>query len=112
MIYLPLQVRAATITECQALIDHIRAVLDGVEIGGGNPDRTRASLESKLGGAKIKLDQNKADDALQKLRDFADQVIQLRDAPKPKINPLDAQDLLDAMGDAIACVEALIAQSA
>lgn len=99
---------ATTIDECKALIDVVWSTLDGVEIGGGNPDRTRASLESKLAGAKTKLDQGKFADARRKLGDFQSSVESLRDAAKPKISAEDAQALLEAVGDAIACVECLM----
>ena len=98
---------ATTIDECKALIDVVQTTLDGVEVGGGNPERTRASLESKLAGAKTKLDQAKVDDALQKLGQFRDKVAELRDARKPKIDAGDAAVLIAAVDDAIACVESL-----
>jgi hypothetical protein len=98
---------ATTIDECKILIDVVQTTLDGVEVGGGNPDRTRASLESKLAGAKIKLDQGKVADALKKLGQFRDKVEELRDAAKPKIDAGDAQSLIDAVDDAIECVDDL-----
>ena len=98
---------ATTINECKNLIDVVQTTLDGVEIGGGNPARTRASLESKLDGAKIKLDQAKVGDALQKLTDFRSKVEELRDAAKPKIDAMDAQDLINDVNDAITCVQGL-----
>jgi hypothetical protein len=98
---------ATTVDECKVLIDVVQTTLDGVVIGGGNPDRTRSSLESKLAGAKIKLDQAKVADALKKLGQFRDKIVELRDAAKPKIDAGDAQSLIDAVDDAIACVEDL-----
>lgn len=98
---------ATTVDECKALIVVVQTTLDGVEIGGGNPARTRASLESKLEGAKIKLDQAKVGGALQKLTDFRMKVEELRDAAKAKVDPLDAQDLIDDVNDAITCVQGL-----
>lgn len=103
----PSSAQATTITECQALIDLVRLTLDGAVIEGGNPELTRASLESKLDGAKIKLDQGKVCDALQKLKQFRAKVEELRDADKPKISQEDAQSLIAAVNDAIACVEQL-----
>ena len=98
---------AVTIDECKELIDVVQTTLDSVEIGGGNPAQTYASLTSKLQGAKVKLDQGKFDDALRKLNDFRSKVEQLRDAGKPKISAGDAQALIEAVDDAVACVEGL-----
>src|SRR3954470_5252797 len=51
--------RATTVTECHSAIQVVRGDLAGVVIGGNNPDQTRASLDSKLTGADLKLDEAK-----------------------------------------------------
>jgi len=101
--------QAATPEDCQAAIAQTQTDLASVEIGGGNPERTRASLESKLTGALLKLEQDKAEDALDKLIDFRTSVEQLINAAKPKIGQEDANLLLADVNAAIACVEDLIA---
>ena len=102
-------VGATTVSECQDLISALETSLDGTEIGGKNVDRTRAGLEGKLGGASIKLDQAKFDDAIQKLEDFKNKVLGLAGSKKPKMAQEDADALASDADDAIACVEALIA---
>lgn len=99
---------ATTISECQGLIAMTKGDLAGVEIGGGNPDRTRASLESKLDGASVKLDQLKLEDAQMKLTDFQTSVANLVDVPKPKISAEDAAILTGDAGAAFDCVQNLI----
>ena len=73
-------------------------------------------MKSKLIGAQDKIDQHKAGDALQKLKDFKTAIEALRDAVKAKISAIDAALLLDGNGDtpidegdnmAIACVALL-----
>lgn len=101
---------ATTIDECKTLINIVRTTLVSADIFGGNPDRTRAGLKSKLDGADAKLDQGKFDpDALQKLSEFQSKVRDLRDAGKPKIDVNDANQLIDEVDDAIVCVQNLIA---
>jgi len=112
------QVEAAV--ECKNRIDLVILDLDAIYlrggIGGGNSLRTYNSLKSKLMGAQDKIDQRKAGDALQKLKDFKTAVEALRDAARPKMNANDATLLLDGDGDtaidegvnmAIACVALL-----
>lgn len=107
-----LPVGATTISECQSLIAIVKGDLASVEIGGGNPDRTRAGLESKLDGASTKLDQAKFADAIAKLVDFQSQVAQLAGGGKPKIDQAAADLLTAGAGDAITCVCDLIPDDA
>lgn len=92
-------VPAQSVDECKDRIDLIQIDLNGVDIGGNNAERTRASLTSKLQGAKEKLDQGKFADALVKLQDFRAAVIVMRDSAKPKLSLADADLLLDGNGD-------------
>lgn len=102
--------QATTVSECTYLIEVVKGELAGVEIGGNNPDRTRESLESKLEGARLKLDQAKFCDAITKLGDFKDKVTVLAEPNRKgetKIDADDAQTLADGAGDAIACIQEL-----
>ena len=99
--------KAATIGEAHDLIQLVRTTLDGVDIGGRNPDRARASLDSKLYGADIKLDQYKACDAFDKMVDFRDQVSTMavpNRKGETKIDPGDAGQLVSEAQDAIDCI--------
>lgn len=121
LLALPAQVLAQpTVGECQDRIAMVQADLDEISgagrIGGNWPDRTYASLSSKLTGATTKLEQGKFVDALDKLGDFRASVITMRDAAKPKLSVEDAGLLLSGDGSsetdqgvdgAIECVGAL-----
>ena len=101
---------ATTVSECTTQITTLQQELAGVEIGGGNPDRTRASLDSKLSNAATKLDQAKFCDSISKLTDFRDSVIQLgipNAKGESKINPQDAESLAAGASDAMICVRDL-----
>lgn len=103
--------RAETVSDCQSLINKTADDLSGITIGGNHPDRTRASLESKLTSASTKLDEEKFQDAIDKLVDFRTSVENLATAPKPKISQEDAALLIADANNAIACIEGLIAGS-
>lgn len=95
---------AQSVSECKTRIDYVQLDLDSIYngalngIGGNNRDLTYTSLTSKLQGAKAKLDQHKFADAKQKLQDFKDAVILMRDAAKPKLSKEAAALLLDGSG--------------
>lgn len=102
-----------SVEDCLARIDLVQEDLAAVAIGGNNPDQTYLTLGSKLQAAEAKLAEGKPADALQKLVDFRDAVVALRDAAKPKLSAADAALLLDGGGaspddqgvnGAIACV--------
>ncbi len=106
-LFLVVQAKAATVTDCQQLITVVQQDLAGVAIDGNHPDRTRDSLNSKLTGAIDKLDQGKLVDALQKLQDFESAVEALAtpDAKgKTKLDPADADRLVAETEDAITCI--------
>lgn len=97
----------AGISDCIAMIDNLKTALDGAEIGGRNAERTRAGLESKLEGAKIKIDQLKVCDAVQKLEDFRNSVESLgtpNAKGQSKMDPDTAQSLVADANDAIDCL--------
>lgn len=98
---------AATVGECQALIDDASDDLAVVEIGGNHPERTLAGLQSKLDGAATKLDEGNFQDAVDKLVDFRTEVEKLVGAARPKISQADAGLLIADANAAIACIEIL-----
>jgi hypothetical protein len=103
-------VRATTVSECLAQIDTLQQELAAVVIGGNNPDRTRAGLDSKLSNASTKLDQAKFCDSIVKLTDFRDSVLQLA-VPNAKgeykMSPQDANSLASGADDATICIRDL-----
>ena len=107
-----LTAHAADVETCEAAIQQTLNDLANATINGGNPERTRESLESALTGALTKLDEGKYEDALQKLVDFRTKIEQLQNAAKPKISTEDATLLLNDVDAAISCVQELIDQSA
>jgi hypothetical protein len=94
---------AATVSECKDKID-------GVSIAGTyNADTaTIAGLNSKLEGASLALVQKDFKKALGELETFRAKVTQLRKGPEPKISEKDAAPLLEDVGRAMDCVQALI----
>jgi hypothetical protein len=94
---------AVTVSECKDKID-------GVSItGSSNADTaTVAGLNSKLEGAALALVQEDFAKALGELDAFRTKVTQLREGPEPKISEKDAAPLLEDVGGAIDCVQALI----
>jgi predicted S18 family serine protease len=102
---------ATTISECHDTINVVRGELAGVEIGGNHPVQTRASLDSKLDGADLKLEQGKFYDALQKLTQFRDKVLSLQSEGKITDGTSTVADLLAEANNAITCVNNLIAGS-
>ena len=105
---LTLQTRATTIDECIAAINVVQGDLAGVVIGGNNPDQTRASLNSKLSGAILKLRQGKFADALQKLNDFTGKVNDLMAQNKISDGTTMVTDLQKDAQAAIVCVHNLL----
>ena len=105
-----LPAKAATVSDCQVLIVQAKTDLNSsnVVIGGGHPEQTLASLNSKLTDASTKLDEGKFQDALNKLMDFRKQVQDLANAPKPKLNQDGATLLTNDVDAAIGCVQDLI----
>jgi len=102
--------RATTVTECHSAIQVVRGDLAGVVIGGNNPDQTRASLDSKLTGADLKLDEAKLFDASTKLTDFRQTSATLQSQGKLTDGTTTVAQLLQDADAAIACVQSLINQ--
>ena len=70
-----------------------------------NSDRDEAGLLGKLDDAVTKVQQQKYDDAIQKLEDIRDKATALAGARKSKLD--SAAAINDAVGAAIACVGGL-----
>ena len=101
-------VSATTNDECKALIDTLSSAVAGVEIGGRNDEQTRASLQSKLLGAKNKIDQAKLDKACIKIQQFEQKVFDLADALKAKMSVADAVALITGAQGVEDCLDDLI----
>ena len=91
---------AASVEQAQILIGLVQTSLYGYVIEGNNAERTRASLESKLKGASIKLDQSKEQDACVKLVAFIDKVGDLAVANEKGLYKMAPKDATEAQGEA------------
>ena len=112
--FVPSQVTASTISECQAIIAGLRAETTGVAISGKNAEKNRAGLLDKLDNASFELDRVKLCDAIRKLTDFRNKVNQLIASGSINTDPsagVTGQDLVDGANEAIICVQSLVAQS-
>jgi hypothetical protein len=94
-----------SVAECQAKIEALRVTTSHVTTFTNPNDQT--GLLGKLDSASTKLAQGKFADALQALTQFRDKVATLQS--QDKIGPEDADALIAAANDAIACIQALIA---
>ncbi len=90
---------------CQQRIIEIQLDLAGVLISGKTAVKDRAMLEEKLQEALAKLTEGKFDGALGKLIGFQGKVVGLLSAKK--ISSPDAQILIDAVEEAIGCIDDL-----
>lgn len=100
--------------QCEASIDELRAATETVVITGKNAAKDRDGLLNKLDGASTSLARGKLCDAIRKLTDFRNKVNQLIAAGKINSDPTvgtTGQDLVDGANEAIACIEAQVAQS-
>ena len=100
--------------QCEASIAELRTATEGVVITGKNAEKDRAGLLNKLDGAATSLSRGKLCDAIRKLTDFRNKVNQLIAAGKINSDPTvgtTGQDLVDGANEAIACIEAQVAQS-
>lgn len=102
---MPAQALSPIVAECDAGIEAARNAVNGVTFLSRQAAKDRAGLLQKLDAAQVKLEAGKFDDAIQKLTDFTNAVIAMRDDAKPKISPEDAGRLLDAANAAIACID-------
>jgi hypothetical protein len=112
--FLVRQASATTFQDCQGLIAALRADTAVVVITGKNAEKNRASLLGKLDNASVALNKGKLCDAIGKLMDFRDKVNQLIASGSINTDPtvgVTGQDLVDDASAAIACIEALAAQT-
>jgi hypothetical protein len=106
--------QAGASQDCQALIDALRADTEVVALTGRNADKNRASLLGKLDNATTALSKGKLCTAIQKLTDFRDKVNQLIASGSINNDPalgVTGQDLVNDANEAIACIQAQVAQS-
>lgn len=100
--------------QCEASIAELRAATEVVGITGKNAAKDRAGLLAKLDGASAALARGKLCTAIQKLRDFRNKVNQLIVSGSINTDPtlgVTGQDLVSGADEAIACIEAQVAQS-
>ena len=106
--------QASASPECQASIAELRTATETVVIIGKNAEKNRAGLLAKLDDASAALAVGKLCTALQKLRDFRNKVNQLIVSGSINTDPTagtTGQDLVNGADEAIACIEALVAES-
>ena len=104
----------ASMQDCQTSIATLQADTAVVVITGKNAEKNRAGLLNKLDGASNALAGGKLCTAIQKLTDFRDKVNQLIASGSINSDPtagVTGQDLVDDANEAIACVQAAVAQS-
>ena len=100
--------------DCQGLIAALRADTEVVALTGRNAEKNRAGLLGKLDDASTALDKGKLCGAIQKLTDFRNKVNQLIASGSINTDPtagVTGQDLVNGANEAIACIEAQVAQS-
>ena len=108
------QASASMVQDCQTLITALRADTEAVVITGKNADKNRAGLLGKLDAASADLAKGKLCGAIAKLNDFRNKVNQLIASGSINTDPavgVTGQDLVNDATEAIACIEALVAQS-
>ena len=88
----------AGVTEIIAKLDTLTYASYAVEWGGRFPDKTEAGLESKLMGAKDKLNDGKFDKACTKVQQYEQKIFDLDAEGKNGDADVDALDAL--IGDA------------
>jgi hypothetical protein len=87
---------------CKIYIDNAELSTVAAEfLSKRNADKDKRGLLKKLTDADKKVDSSKYADAVQKLNDYRDAVISMRDAAKPKMDIDDANGLVAAADDAI-----------
>ena len=100
--------------QCEASIAELRAATVGVLLTGRQAEKNRAGLLAKLDNASTELGKGKLCDAIQKLTDFRDKVNQLIASGSINSDPTvgtTGQDLVDGANEAIACIQAQVAES-
>jgi len=67
-------------------------------------ERDRAGMSQKIAEAAQKVEQGKLTDANQKLVDYGNKVVALRDAAKPKVGADAAERLLEGLNAVLSCL--------
>jgi len=96
--------QADPVTDCQAKIDVLREQTVNATFIGQNAVKSETGLVTKLDNASAKLAEGKNADAIQKLTNFRDTVAALN--AQGKIDPDDANTLINGADDAITCITA------
>lgn len=105
---------AGAVQDCQALIADLRTDTQNVVLTGRQAEKNRAGLLGKLDNATSDLSRGKLCGAIQKLTDFRNKVNQLIASGSINTDPtagVTGQDLVNGANEAIACIEAQVAQS-
>jgi hypothetical protein len=105
---------AGAVQDCQASIDAVRADTEVVVLTGRQAEKNRAGLLGKLDNATRELGRGKLCDAIAKLTDFRNKVNQLIASGSINNDPasgVTGQDLVNGANEAIACIQAQVAQS-
>ena len=97
---------ATTLEECQAQLATLQASTGAAASSFTNPKDFNGAV-AKLDAASLKLNEGKNTDAVQKLADFQVQLNSLATAPKPKLDPVIAQGLIDEAQGVIDCINAI-----
>jgi hypothetical protein len=92
----------SNVDKCQAKIAALEDATTSASFSGQNAEKNRTGLLTKLDNASAKLAEGKNADAIQKLTNFRDTVAALN--TQGKINPDDANTLINGANDAIACI--------
>ena len=90
---------SAQVTPCGAQLEALRAA---VNTAPSLSEKIRVGLLGKVADARVKLEQGKTTDAVQKLTDIKTTVIAQRDAGKISLEDVTA--ILNAADAAIACI--------
>jgi len=90
---------SARVTPCGAQLEALRAA---VNTAPSLSEKIRVGLLGKVADARVKLEQGKTTDAVQKLTDIKTTVIAQRDAGKISLEDVTA--ILNAADAAIACI--------
>lgn len=106
--------QASASSECQPLIAQLRTATEGVVITGKNAEKNREGLLGKLDNAARELERGKLCDGIRKLTDFRNRVNQLIASGSINSDPTagtTGQDLVEGADEAIACIQAQVAES-
>ena len=101
----PSAANAATAEACQTQIDALATATDSATFIGKNAEKEEAGLLRTLAGASETLAAGKLADTVKKLSDF--RIKAVAHGEDGKLNPADAEALVQLTDDAIACVTSI-----